>query len=143
MTNNLIDELYLLSISSYNAGELPVGSIIYKEGDILSVSENLCERKGSPIEHAEISAIKIAVETYNRWHLQGSTIYCSLEPCLMCAGAIIECKIKNVIFCVESKRPTREVLESNGVFCRQICDTRFNHLLERFFKNIRNKNSAL
>ncbi len=143
MTNNLIDELYILSLSSYNAGELPVGSIIYKEGDILSASENLCERKRSPIEHAEISAIKIALETYNRWQLQGSTIYCSLEPCLMCAGAIIECKIKNVIFCVESKKPTREILESNGVFCRQICDTRFNHLLERFFKNIRNRNSAI
>lgn len=143
MTNNLIDELYFLSISSYNAGELPVGSIIYKEGDVLSVSENLCERKKSPIEHAEMSAIKIAVQTYNRWRLQDSTIYCSLEPCLMCAGAIIECKIKNVIFCVESKKPTREILESNGVFCRQIDDTRFNNLLERFFKDIRNKNSAL
>jgi tRNA(adenine34) deaminase len=139
LTENLINELYFLSLSSYNAKELPVGSIIYKEGQVISVSENLCERKKSPIEHAEISAIKIAIRNYGRWYLQGSTIYCSLEPCLMCAGAIIECNIKNVIFCVESKRPTREILESNGVFCRQFYDIRFKLLLERFFKYIRNK----
>ncbi|AWB09673.1 tRNA(adenine34) deaminase [Thermodesulfobium acidiphilum] len=139
MTNNIINMLYFLSFLSFNAGELPVGAILYKDGKILSMSQNFCERSKSPIEHAEILAIKNAIQRYNRWYIQGSTIYCSLEPCLMCAGAIIECKIKNVIFCVSSKYSTRYILESNNIFCREMFDERFKNLIDRFFKEIRNK----
>lgn len=57
----------------------------------------------------------------------------------MCAGAIIECKIKNVIFCVSSKNSTRQILESNDIFCIEMFDERFRNLIERFFKEIRNK----
>ncbi|WP_448589054.1 nucleoside deaminase [Thermodesulfobium sp.] len=143
MTNDPINMLYFLSLLSYNAGEMPVGALIYKDGLILSTSQNYCERERSPIEHAEMLAIKIAIQRYSKWYIQGATIYCSLEPCLMCAGAIIESKIKNVIYCVSSRSSTREILESNGIFCREIYDKRFKDLIERFFREIRNKKRSI
>jgi len=81
------------------AGEIPVGAVIVdKNGDVLSTGRNRREEKQSPVLHAEIDAIIKAAEKLNSWRLEGCTLYVTLEPCPMCAGAIINSRIERLVF---------------------------------------------
>lgn len=79
--------------------EVPVGAVLVDgAGQILEKSHNLKEQKNNPCSHAEIEAIINASEKKEDWRLDGSTLYVTLEPCGMCAGAIIQSRIKKVVF---------------------------------------------
>jgi tRNA(adenine34) deaminase len=69
-------------------GEVPVGAVLVLEGRVIGRGWNLRETRRSPLEHAEIMAIREASENINAWRLAGAKLYVTLEPCLMCAGAI-------------------------------------------------------
>lgn len=77
-------------------GEVPVGAIIVKDNKIIARAHNLRETLNDPTAHAEIIAIKKASETLQNWRLTGCSLYVTLEPCPMCSGAIIQCRIRNV-----------------------------------------------
>jgi len=78
--------------------EVPVGAIIVKDGKIISRAYNQRETTNNPLGHAELLAIKKASKKLSSWRLEDCDIYVTLEPCIMCAGAIIQSRIKNVYF---------------------------------------------
>lgn len=77
-------------------GEVPVGAIIVKNGKIISSSHNTKEESNDPTEHAEINAIRKATQYLGDWRLSGCDMYVTLEPCTMCAGAIVQSRIRNL-----------------------------------------------
>lgn len=76
--------------------EVPVGAVIVKKGKIISRAHNLRETLNSPLAHAEVLAIKEASERLNSWRLNGCILYVTLEPCIMCAGAIAQARISEI-----------------------------------------------
>lgn len=84
---------------AYAEGEIPVGCVIVdKDGNIIGKGQNTRERTHSALGHAELSAIGEACRAIDDWRLDGCTIYVTLEPCPMCAGAIINARIPCVVF---------------------------------------------
>ena len=79
-------------------GEIPVGAVIVKNGEIIAEGKNTRETARSALGHAEINAIDAACKELGDWRLDGCTLYVTLEPCPMCAGAIINARIKEVVF---------------------------------------------
>lgn len=78
--------------------EVPVGACIVREGTVLALGRNQRERKDDVTAHAEIEAIRKAQRVLGDWRLEGCTMYVTLEPCLMCAGAIIQARIARLVF---------------------------------------------
>ena len=74
--------------------EVPIGCVVVKDGKIISRGHNVRETKNNPIGHAEIIAITKASKKLNNWRLDGCDTYITLEPCIMCSGAIIQSRIK-------------------------------------------------
>ena len=83
---------------AFNEGEVPVGAVIVKDGEIISRGHNMREQKNNALSHAEIEAINSACEKLGSWRLDDCEMYVTLEPCPMCSGAIINSRIKTVIF---------------------------------------------
>ena len=81
---------------AYKKLEVPVGVVIVKDGEIIAKAYNQKEEKNSPIKHAEIIAIEKACKKLNNWRLNDCEMYVTLEPCPMCAGAIVNSRIKKV-----------------------------------------------
>lgn len=79
-------------------GEVPIGAVIVKNGEILASEHNLCEALKDPTAHAEILAIKKAAEKTGDFRLTGAELYVTLEPCPMCAGAAVNARIDEIIF---------------------------------------------
>ncbi len=79
-------------------GEVPIGAVIVKNGEVLASAHNLCEELSDPTAHAEILAIKKAAEKIGDFRLTGAELYVTLEPCPMCAGAAINARISEIIF---------------------------------------------
>jgi len=78
--------------------EVPVGAVVVKEDRILSQAYNKREKENNPCGHAEILALTQASEKLQSWRLEGCSIYVSLEPCLMCLGAILQARISSLIY---------------------------------------------
>ena len=78
------------------AGEVPVGCVIVKDGTVVGCGRNPREEKRSALSHAETEAIAMACETLRSWRLDGCELYVTLEPCPMCAGAILNARISRV-----------------------------------------------
>ena len=83
---------------AYKKGEVPVGCVIVYNNEIIARAHNTRHKNKSALDHAEILAIKKANKKLNAWMLDNATIYVTLEPCLMCAGAIFQSRIKRVVY---------------------------------------------
>lgn len=98
------DEEYMtraleLARRAYDLGEIPVGAIVTApDGNVIGEGWNLRERLQSPTAHAEILAIEQAAKALGSWRLSGCTLYVTLEPCPMCAGAIMNARLKRVVY---------------------------------------------
>ena len=97
------DEIFMeralaLAKKAADSGEVPVGAVIVKDGVIVSEAYNLRETQMVATAHAEILAIDEACRALGSWRLSGATLYVTLEPCPMCAGAIINSRIDRVVF---------------------------------------------
>jgi tRNA(adenine34) deaminase len=79
-------------------GDVPIGAAIYRDGELLARAGNERELRKDPTAHAEILAIRAAAERLGGWRLPGTTLYVTLEPCAMCAGAIVLARIPTVVF---------------------------------------------
>ncbi len=86
------------------AGEVPVGAVIVHDGGIIGRGHNQREMLRDPTAHAEMIAITAAAEALGSWRLTGCTLYVTLEPCLMCAGAIVQARLERVVFGAEDPK---------------------------------------
>lgn len=100
---------------AYDEGEVPVGAVIVKDGKVIAKAYNTKERNKCSLDHAELSAIKLACEKLDNWRLIGTTIYVTLEPCPMCASAIKQSRISRVFYLSDnSDINTSKIV--NGIF---------------------------
>lgn len=113
-----------LAIEAKNKGEVPVGAVIVKNGEVISVGRNMREEKNNALSHAEIEAINSACKKLGDWRLDNCEMYVTLEPCPMCAGAIINSRIKTLIFgAYDSKMGCIDSVIN-------LCDLPFDHKVE-------------
>ena len=133
---------------AYQKLEVPVGCVIVKDGKIIARAHNLKETKFDTTKHAEIMAIQKASKKLNSWRLIDCEMYVTLEPCSMCAGAIINSRIKKLYYGAKDEK-TGAV----GSVLNLLEDHKFNHsveiesgllenecrdILQKFFKDLRN-----
>ena len=103
-------------------GDVPVGAVIARGAEVLARAGNARERSQDPTAHAEIVAVRSAAGRLGSWHLEGCTIYVTLEPCAMCAGALVLARVDRLVFGAED--PKAGFAGSLGDLVR---DTRLNH----------------
>lgn len=101
--NSPIDVTYMaaalaLAREAGETGDIPVGCVIVKDGEIIGQGHNRREVLGDATAHAEVEAIRQACKAVGNWHLNGCTLYVTLEPCPMCTGAIINARIDTVVY---------------------------------------------
>ena len=106
-------------------GEVPVGAVIVHEGKIIGRGHNLRELSQDPTSHAEMIAIRQAAEALGSWRLIDTALYVTLEPCPMCAGALVNARVPRVVWgCNDPKAGATETLYTIG------SDPRLNHRFE-------------
>lgn len=133
-------------------GEVPIGAVIVRDDEIISRAHNLRESLQQAKAHAEFLAIETACEQLRSWRLSDCTLYVTLEPCPMCSGAIIQSRIKRLVFGASDPKAG-----CCGTLMNLVEDDRFNHrvevvrgvlqeecseLLTTFFQNLREKKKA-
>jgi len=106
-------------------GDVPVGAVVAKGTEILARAGNERERRGDPTAHAEILALREAAARAGSWRLDGCTLYVTLEPCAMCAGAVVLARLDRLVFA--AKDPKAGFAGSLGDLVR---DPRLNHRAE-------------
>ncbi len=129
MATDLDKELMRAAIeegqSAAHWGDVPVGAVVAIGDKIVGKGRNVRERQQDPTGHAEIRALRAASETIGNWHLEGCTLYVTLEPCAMCAGAMVLARIERLVF--GAKDPKAGFAGSLGDLVR---DPRLNHEVE-------------
>lgn len=130
---------------AFNANEVPIGAVIVCNDEVVSFGYNMKEKLSNPIKHAEIIAIEDACNKRNTWYLDDCDIYVTVEPCLMCFGAINESRIKNIYYGIANEKYGF----SNYVKDNYIVEKRINveggilseeslEIVQNFFKSKRN-----
>mgnify|MGYP002041607158 FL=1 len=96
-----------LAAEAAAVSEIPVGAVVLDaEGRIVADGRNNRETTGDPTGHAEVEALRAAAASVGSWNLEGHTLVVTLEPCLMCAGAILQARITRVVFCLLYTSPS-------------------------------------
>jgi len=96
---NLMQQALALANQAATFNDVPVGALVVNDkGEIIGVGENLREKNNDPTAHAEIVAIKNAAQKIDNWRLDDLTMVVTLEPCAMCAGAIVQTRMKRLVF---------------------------------------------
>jgi tRNA(adenine34) deaminase len=103
-------------------GDVPVGAVVARDDEVLGRAGNARERQQDPTAHAEILALRQASAALGSWHLEGCSIYVTLEPCAMCAGALVLARIDRLVF--GARDPKAGFVGSLGDLAR---DPRLNH----------------
>lgn len=146
MDRKFMQRALSLASKAYEKGEVPVGAVIVKNGEIIGEGYNMREQKQNALSHAEIEAINSACKNSGSWRLDGCEMYVTLEPCPMCAGAIINSRIKTLIFGAYDNKmgsidsvinlcalPYPHKVEIYGGIMEDECLS----VLQRFFKELR------
>ncbi len=119
-------------------GEVPVAALLIKDGVQLAEAHNLREQCGSPIAHAELLVIQAAARKIGNWRLIDTTLYVTLEPCPMCAGAIVLARIPKVVYATKDPKSG-----AAGTLYNILEDERLNHRVELVPGVLAEKSSAL
>ncbi|NEX80228.1 nucleoside deaminase [Bacillus thermocopriae] len=148
------DELFMLEAikeaqKADEINEVPIGAVIVHDGKIISRAHNLRESEQNALAHAELLAIDKACKSMGSWRLEDTTLYVTLEPCPMCAGAIVLSRVKRVVYGAADPKGG-----CAGTLMNLLQDSRFNHqsevvrgvlekecgqMLTNFFRNIRER----
>lgn len=110
---------------AYEKGEIPIGAVIVLNNQIIARAHNLKETLNDATAHAEILAIREASKVLSNWRLLDTTLYVTKEPCIMCSGAIVQARIKRLVYGVDD--PKGGGVES---LYRLLSDKRLNHQVE-------------
>lgn len=146
MNKKFMYEALRLAREAGEMNEVPVGAVIVKNGKIISTGKNMRETKQNALSHAEIEAIDGACKALGNWRLDDCEMYVTLEPCPMCAGAIINSRIKTLVFGAFDQKsgsvdsvinlcdyPYNHKVEVYGGICEDEC----LKVLKDFFNNLR------
>jgi tRNA(adenine34) deaminase len=139
---------YQEALRAFDEGEVPVGAVIEKDGGIIGRGYNRIEATGDATAHAEIIAITAASNYLGDWRLNGCTLYVTLEPCLMCLGAILQSRITAIVYGTKDPRlgsidtfQYREEIEKSyrsfPLITSGIMEDESRNLLKAFFKKLR------
>ena len=110
---------------AYCRGEVPVGAVLVREGNILARAHNSPIMRNDPSAHAEMLALRQAGEKFGNYRLTGAELYVTLEPCVMCAGAIVQARLSRVIFGARDPK-CGAVISLYNI----LADERLNHQVE-------------
>lgn len=145
---NFMEEAIRLAEKAYQKNEVPIGAVIVKNDKIISKAYNNRECTQQAINHAEIIAIKKACKKLKSWRLNDCDIYVTLEPCSMCAGAILNARLNSVhIACLDESHGaviSKYNLLSDGTLYHKTevvvgeCKEQSKQLMQSFFKKLRN-----
>ncbi|NLC51633.1 MAG: nucleoside deaminase [Firmicutes bacterium] len=105
--------------------EVPIGAVIVYEGKIIARAHNQREKNHDATAHAEILALRKAGEVLGGWRLIGTTLYVTIEPCPMCAGALVQARVSRLVYGAADPKAG-----AAGTLCNLVDDERFNHRLE-------------
>ena len=120
-----MEQALALAQQAAEIGEVPVGALVVKEQQLIAAAHNIREKSGNPVAHAEMLAIQSASEKLGNWRLTDTTLYVTLEPCPMCAGAIVLARIPRVVYgAVDPKTGAA------GSLYNILQDKRLNHQVE-------------
>lgn len=103
-------------------GDVPVGAVVVHEGRVIARAHNERELRGDPTAHAEVLALRAAADAVGGWRLDGCTLYVTLEPCVMCAGAMQQSRIDRVVFGAPDPKGG-----ATGTLYNVAADPRLNH----------------
>ena len=148
-----MEQALALAREAAAAGEVPVGCVIVKDGAIIGRGRNRREEKQAVSSHAEMEAMAEANAALNTWRLEDCDLYVTLEPCPMCAGAIINARLKKVVFGAFDKKAGSCCDESvvnlfNLPYNHRpevwagICEKECSDVLTRFFEALREKDNT-
>jgi len=142
-----MSEAFKLAEKGFSKNEVPVGSVIVCYDRIIGRGYNQCESLVDPTAHAEILSISAAANTLDDWRLNKCTIYVTKEPCVMCAGAIINSRINRLVFGAYDKKKGAcgsiyqlcgdKLLESNTIVKGGILENKCSSILKDFFSSKR------
>ena len=140
MDNDLfwMGQALVLAEQAAENGEVPVGAILVSNGVRIAEASNLREQSGSPIAHAEMLVIQAASEKTGNWRFTDTTLYVTLEPCPMCAGAIVLARIPKVVYGTTDPKSG-----AAGTLYNILQDERLNHRVELVSGVLAEESSAL
>ena len=126
---------------AFRYDDVPVGCVIVKNNKVIAKAYNKKENKNDAIKHAEVEAISKACKKLNTWHLEDCTLYTTMEPCMMCSGAIIQSRIGHICYAVKNesfgmsdsiKNYNKNIIIENDILHDKSLD-----LIQSFFKKKR------
>jgi tRNA(adenine34) deaminase len=146
-------EAFEEGLKAFDDGEVPVGAVVVKDGAIIGRGHNRVEGLDDPTAHAEIIAISAACNTLKDWRLNGAVLYVTVEPCLMCGGAILHSRLSKVVYAVKEPKfgsfgTVTNILEKNKFNHQVIVEQtdylkkEIENLLIEFFRQKRQKTKA-
>ena len=140
MKKEYVEKIYDLAKNSFDMDEIPVGAIIVRNEQIISTGINTRENNKSVIGHAEINAIEDACKVIGDWRLDDCDLYVTLLPCMMCSGAIVESRIKNIYYLCDRTNVCFDSGSYINVFKinNSEMEEKYLNLLRLFFENKRN-----
>ena len=133
-------------------GEVPVGAVVMRDGIVLGQGRNRCEERRDATAHAEMEALRAAIARVGEGRIPGATLYCTLEPCFMCAGAALHARVARIVFAARDPK-----FGACGSLAELPADRRLNHrcpvdegcgaeesaeLLRKFFRALRRSGSS-
>lgn len=122
---------------AYKYEEVPVGAVIVKNNKIISKAYNKKEKTKNVIKHAEIIAISKACKKLKNWRLDDCDIYVTMEPCMMCCGAIQQSRIKKIVYGIKNENYGSTNQLKNIEIISQVCEIECKNLVQSFFRKIR------
>ena len=127
------------AVKAKDRDDVPVGAVIACNGEVIAKAYNQKENKQCATKHAEIIAIEKASKKLHSWHLDNCILYCTMEPCMMCCGAIIQSRIKKIFYLVRNEKfGCTELLKNSKIEVIQIDDGyQMREMLNSFFKDKR------
>ncbi len=114
-----------LAEEAANCGEVPIGAVLVRDGEILAEARNRREEYMDATAHAEILALRFASQTLGGWRLMDTTLYVTLEPCPMCAGALVQARVARLVYGAPDLKAG-----AAGTLYNIVHDKRLNHRLE-------------
>lgn len=148
MTNKFMTEALRLAQISFDEGEVPVGAVVVKDNEIVGTGRNRREYGKNALYHAELEAIDNACKKLGGWRLWQCDLYVTLEPCPMCAGAIINSRIKTVYFGAYDNKAGSfgSIVNFNDIAYNHkpeivggVMQDECSEILTKFFKQLRDK----